>query len=64
MTKEEPLGYVAEPQKQVPIAYDVDVAVVGGGLAGIFSAIAAGVWERKPCSSTASPPWAATSVRR
>ena len=42
MTKEEPLGYVSEPQKQVPIAYDVDVAVVGGGLAGIFSAIAAG----------------------
>ena len=42
MTREEPLGYVAEPQKQVPIAYDVDVAVVGGGLSGIFSAIAAG----------------------
>ena len=42
MTKEEPLGYVSEPQKQVPIAYDVDVAVVGGGLAGMFSAIAAG----------------------
>ena len=42
MTREEPLGYVAEPQKQVPIAYDVDVAVVGGGLSGMFSAIAAG----------------------
>ena len=42
MARDEPLGYVAEPQKQVPIAYDVDVAVVGGGLSGIFSAIAAG----------------------
>ena len=36
------LGYVAEPARQVPVAYDVDVAVVGGGLSGMFAAIAAG----------------------
>ena len=42
MAKDEPLGHVSEPRKQVPIAYDVDVAVVGGGLSGMFSAIAAG----------------------
>ena len=35
-------GYVTEPQKQVPIAYDVDVAVVGAGIAGLFAGLAAG----------------------
>ena len=34
--------YVTEPQKRVPIAYDMDVAVVGAGIAGLFAAIAAG----------------------
>ena len=35
-------GFMVEPQKEVPIAYDVDVAVVGAGIAGLFAAIAAG----------------------
>ena len=42
MGRATPLGYVAEPARQVPVAYDVDVAVVGGGLSGMFAAIAAG----------------------
>jgi hypothetical protein len=32
---------VAEPAKQVPVAYDVDVAVAGAGIAGLFAALAA-----------------------
>ena len=42
MTREAPLGYVTEPQKRVPVAYDVDVAVVGAGIAGLMAALAAG----------------------
>ncbi len=34
--------YVSEPQKRVPVTYDVDVVVAGGGVAGICAAIAAG----------------------
>ena len=33
--------YVIEPQKEIPVLYDVDVAVAGAGPAGIFAAIAA-----------------------
>jgi len=32
--------YVIEPQKRVPVLYDVDVVVAGGGVAGICAAIA------------------------
>lgn len=42
MGREPALGYTSEPNRQVPVAYDVDVAVVGGGLSGVFAAIAAG----------------------
>ena len=35
-------GVIQEPAKEVPVAYDVDVAVVGAGIAGLFAAIAAG----------------------
>jgi ribulose 1,5-bisphosphate synthetase/thiazole synthase len=34
-------GYVAEPAKRVPVAYEVDVAVAGAGIAGLFAALAA-----------------------
>ena len=34
--------YVVEPQKRVPVAYDVDVAVIGAGIGGLFAALAAG----------------------
>ena len=36
------LGHVREPERQVPILFDVDVLVVGGGPAGTAAAIAAG----------------------
>lgn len=36
------LDYVVEPQKRVPVAYDVDVAVVGAGIGGLFAALSAG----------------------
>ena len=42
MGADESKGYVVEPEKQVPIAYDVDVVVVGAGIAGLFAALAAG----------------------
>lgn len=32
---------VTEPEKKIPVVYDVDVAVAGGGPTGIFAAIAA-----------------------
>ncbi|MAG37240.1 MAG: hypothetical protein CL878_13480 [Dehalococcoidia bacterium] len=42
MTTAGSLGTLVEPQKEVPIAYDVDVAVVGAGIGGLFAALAAG----------------------
>src|SRR5690348_2669688 len=33
--------FVSEPARQIPGVYDVDVAVPGGGLSGVFAAIAA-----------------------
>lgn len=33
--------YVREPAKRVPVAYDVDVVVAGGGISGVFAALAA-----------------------
>jgi len=33
--------FVIEPEKKIPVAYDVDVAVAGGGIAGTISALAA-----------------------
>ena len=42
MSSDGALGHVVEPQKEIPIAYDVDVAVVGAGISGLFAAIAAG----------------------
>ena len=35
-------GFVDEPGQKVPVAYDVDVAVAGCGIAGSMAAIAAG----------------------
>ena len=35
------MDYVIEPEKSIPVVYDVDVAVAGGGGAGVFAAIAA-----------------------
>jgi len=35
------VDFVVEPQKRVPVAYDVDVVVAGAGVAGVFAAIAA-----------------------
>lgn len=34
------LGYVTEPSRQIPVAYDVDVVVAGGGISGVFAALA------------------------
>ncbi len=42
MSDKNSLGYVSEPVKQVPIAYDVDVAIAGAGISGVFAALAAG----------------------
>ena len=36
-----PVDVVVEQEKKVPVAYDVDVAVAGSGVAGCFAAIAA-----------------------
>jgi hypothetical protein len=36
-----PMKYIEEPPKRVPVAKEVDVTVVGGGVAGISAAIAA-----------------------
>ena len=35
------MDYVVEPKKSIPVVYDVDVVVAGGGVAGVFAAIAA-----------------------
>ncbi len=38
----DPAGdYVLEPAKRVPVAHDADVAVAGGGISGVFAALAA-----------------------
>jgi len=36
-----PTAYVREPAREIPVAAEVDVAVIGGGLAGTVAAIAA-----------------------
>jgi hypothetical protein len=33
--------FIIEPEKQIPVIYDVDVAVAGGGIAGTIAALAA-----------------------
>ena len=35
------MSFVVEPEKRVPVAYEVDVAVAGGGIAGMIAALAA-----------------------
>ena len=51
---------VKEPAREIPVAWDVDVIVAGGGISGVFAAIAAG---RLRCStdgemgSLPSGPW-------
>ena len=35
------MDYLIEPQKRIPVACDVDVVVVGGGVSGIFAALGA-----------------------
>jgi len=35
------MSFVIEPEKKVPVIYDVDVAVAGGGIAGMIAALAA-----------------------
>ena len=35
------MSFVIEPEKKIPIVYDVDVAVAGGGIAGTMAALAA-----------------------
>ncbi|MAG36763.1 MAG: FAD-dependent oxidoreductase, partial [Dehalococcoidia bacterium] len=42
MTTATTRGTVVEPQKEVPLSYDVDVAVVGAGIAGLCAALTAG----------------------
>jgi hypothetical protein len=34
-------GFVTEPAKQVPILYEADVVVAGGGVSGVYAAVAA-----------------------
>ena len=42
MSENGTVEYVVEPQKRVPVAYDVDVVVIGAGIGGLFAALAAG----------------------
>ncbi len=35
------MSFIIEPEKRVPVVYDVDVAVAGGGIAGMIAALAA-----------------------
>jgi len=39
--EEKPLAMISEPKKQVPVYHEVDVIVAGGGIAGVFAALAA-----------------------
>ncbi len=39
--KKNNLEYISETEKQIPVAYDVDVVVAGAGVSGLFAAIAA-----------------------
>lgn len=41
MVDEQPMQYVSEPEKRVPIVFEADVVVAGAGVAGTFAAIAA-----------------------
>ena len=41
MSQQESLGHVVEPERKRPVVYDVDVAVAGGGVAGVFAALGA-----------------------
>ena len=36
-------GYITEPKRNVPVVREVDVLVVGGGMAGSCAAVAAGM---------------------
>jgi len=47
MTNSPNQAYVEEPAKRVPVAYDVDVAVAGAGIAGSIAAIAAARYGAK-----------------
>ena len=35
------MAYIVETEKRVPVAYDVDVVIAGGGISGVFAALAA-----------------------
>ena len=35
------MDFVTEPERQVPVAHEVDVLICGGGFAGIAAAVAA-----------------------
>ncbi len=48
MGADESKGYVVEPEKQVPIAYDVDVVVVGAGLPGCLQRSLRGSRGQRP----------------
>ena len=34
------MAFVSEPERRIPVLYDVDVVVAGGSVAGVFAAIA------------------------
>lgn len=42
MSKSKGTGYIIEPEKRIPVAYEADIVVVGGGISGVFAALAAG----------------------
>lgn len=35
------MNLIVEPSKSVPVVYDIDVAVAGAGVSGVFAALAA-----------------------
>ena len=37
-------NFIVEPEKKVPVTHDVDVVVAGGGIAGLFAAVASARW--------------------